>query len=57
MSQNETEKLLETIVGIDLGTTNSEIAVVRNGQVEVIAVSGRSRILPSVVGIGDDGAL
>ena len=57
MSQNETEKLLETIVGIDLGTTNSEIAVVRNGQVEVIAVAGRSRILPSVVGIGDDGAL
>jgi len=57
MSQNETEKLLETIVGIDLGTTNSEIAVVRNGQVEVIPVAGRSRILPSVVGIGDDGAL
>ena len=57
MSRNDTEKLLETIVGIDLGTTNSEIAVVRNGQVEVIPVAGRSRILPSVVGIGDDGAL
>ena len=47
----------ETIVGIDLGTTNSEIAVVRDGQVEVIPVAGTMRILPSVAGIGDDGAL
>ncbi len=47
----------ETIVGIDLGTTNSEIAVVRDGRVEVIPVAGTVRILPSVVGIGDDGAL
>jgi molecular chaperone DnaK (HSP70) len=45
------------IVGIDLGTTNSEIAVVRDGRVEVIPVAGAVRILPSVVGIGDDGAL
>ena len=47
----------ETIVGIDLGTTNSEIAVVRDGRVEVIPVAGAVRILPSVVGIGDDGTL
>ncbi|MDP1646616.1 MAG: Hsp70 family protein [Rubrivivax sp.] len=46
-----------TIVGIDLGTTNSEIAIVRDGRVEVIPVAGAVRILPSVVGIGDDGAL
>ena len=45
------------IVGIDLGTTNSEVAVVRDGRVEVIPVSGNSRILPSVVGIGDSGTL
>ena len=47
----------EVIVGIDLGTTNSEVAVVRDGRVEVIPVAGDVRILPSVVGIGDDGAL
>jgi molecular chaperone DnaK (HSP70) len=47
----------ETIVGIDLGTTNSEIAVVRDGRVDVIPVAGTSKILPSVVGIGDDGSL
>ena len=45
------------IVGIDLGTTNSEIAIVRDGRVEVIPVAGPVRILPSVVGIGDDGVL
>jgi molecular chaperone DnaK len=47
----------QTIVGIDLGTTNSEIAIVRDGRVEVIPVAGAVRILPSVVGIGDDGDL
>ena len=47
----------EIIIGIDLGTTNSEVAVVRDGRVEVIPVAGDVRILPSVVGIADDGAL
>ncbi len=47
----------DVIVGIDLGTTNSEVAVVREGRVEVIPVFGDARILPSVVGIADDGAL
>ena len=57
VSETKSEAVAETIVGIDLGTTNSEIAVVRNGRVEVIPVSGALRILPSVVGIGDDGTL
>jgi molecular chaperone DnaK len=48
---------IETIVGIDLGTTNSEVAVVRDGRVEVIPVAGAVRIMPSMVGIGDDGSL
>ncbi len=52
-----TPESTSTIVGIDLGTTNSEIAIVRNGRVEVIPVAGALRILPSVVGIGDDGSL
>ncbi|HLA34840.1 MAG TPA: Hsp70 family protein [Rhodocyclaceae bacterium] len=47
----------EIIVGIDLGTTNSEIAIVRDGRVEVIPVSPGVRILPSVVGVGEDGSL
>lgn len=44
----------EIIVGIDLGTTNSEVAIVENGQVRVITDNGR-KILPSFVGIDDQG--
>lgn len=46
----------ETIVGIDLGTTNSEIAVVRDGRVEVLGENGE-KILPSVVGLDPAGHL
>lgn len=46
----------DIIIGIDLGTTNSEVAVVRDGRTQIIEVDG-SRILPSVVGLADDGAL
>jgi molecular chaperone DnaK len=47
----------QTIIGIDLGTTNSEVAVVREGRVEVLQVSPGVRILPSVVGLAEDGSL
>ncbi|VAW89900.1 Chaperone protein DnaK [hydrothermal vent metagenome] len=47
----------ETVIGIDLGTTNSEVAVVCDGQVTVLEIDNGSRLLPSVVGIGDDGTL
>lgn len=46
----------EIIIGIDLGTTNSEVAVVTNGKVHVIADDGK-KILPSVVGIDDNGEI
>ncbi len=46
----------EVIVGIDLGTTNSEVAVVEDGRPRVILVEG-DPILPSVVGLADDGRL
>ncbi len=47
----------EIIIGIDLGTTNSEVAVVREGRVQVLEVTDGSRLLPSVVGLADDGSL
>jgi molecular chaperone DnaK len=46
----------EIIIGIDLGTTNSEVAIVENGKVHVIADAGK-KIVPSFVGIGDDGEI
>src|ERR1041385_6890124 len=47
---------METIVGIDLGTTNSEVAYVRDGQPHVFAEDG-DPILPSFVGLSEDGKL
>jgi len=47
----------EEIVGIDLGTTNSEIAIYRNGRPEVLADRNGRVILPSVVGIDESGEL
>ena len=47
----------EIIIGIDLGTTNSEVAVVRNGRAEVLEIASGRQMLPSFVGLGDDGAL
>ena len=44
------------VVGIDLGTTNSEISVFRNGRVEVLS-RGNTKMLPSCVGISPDGNL
>jgi molecular chaperone DnaK len=44
------------IVGIDLGTTYSEVAVLRDGQPEVVAVDGEP-IMPSCVGLDSQGEL
>jgi molecular chaperone DnaK len=44
--------MTDIIVGIDLGTTNSEIAIVENGKTIVIEDSG-SKILPSFVGMSE----
>jgi molecular chaperone DnaK len=46
----------EPIVGIDLGTTNSEVAIIRDGQPYVFAENG-DPILPSFVGLADNGKL
>ena len=41
----------ETIIGIDLGTTNSEVAVLEEGQPVVIPDAKGEKILPSFVGV------
>jgi molecular chaperone DnaK len=45
------------IVGIDLGTTNSCVAVMENGKVKVIENSEGSRTTPSVVAYTDEGEI
>jgi molecular chaperone DnaK (HSP70) len=47
----------EPIVGIDLGTTNSEVAIVENGNLVVISDVNNQHMLPSFVGLSLDGEL
>ena len=49
--------MTEEIVGIDLGTTNSEIALYRDGRPDVLADKLGRMILPSVVGVTEAGEL
>ena len=42
---------MKPIIGIDLGTTNSEVAVIREGVPFVIPDAAGNRILPSFVGL------
>ena len=46
----------ELIVGIDLGTTNSELAVAQDGEIKVINIHGHP-IMPSCVGLNSSGKL
>ncbi|HEY9101045.1 molecular chaperone HscC [Chitinimonas sp.] len=45
------------IIGIDLGTTNSLVAVWRDGQAEIIPNALGHHLTPSVVGLDDQGAV
>ena len=44
-------------VGIDLGTTNSEVAIVENGQARVLPIHDEDLMLPSCVGFNTSGQL
>jgi len=44
-------------VGIDLGTTNSVVAVAFEGEVEVLRAADGKALIPSVVHYGDDGSV
>jgi molecular chaperone DnaK len=48
--------MADNIVGIDLGTTNSEVAALVDGKIEVLAADGE-QIMPSYVGLSPEGQL
>ncbi len=45
------------IIGIDLGTTNSCVAIMENGQPKVIENSEGARTTPSIIAYADDGEI
>ena len=45
------------VVGIDLGTTNSLVAYVRNGEPVVIRDASGDALVPSIVSVGDGGTV
>ena len=47
---------MDVIVGIDLGTTNSEMACVVEGAAQIIKVDGLE-IIPSCVALSDEGKM
>jgi len=49
--------MTDEIVGIDLGTTNSEIALYHDGRPDVLSDEQGRLILPSVVGLSETGEL
>ena len=47
---------MKPIIGIDLGTTNSEVALIIDNQPQIITINGES-FMPSCVGLDDQGEL
>src|SRR5215469_12410951 len=48
---------MDELIGIDLGTTNSEVALILEGQPHVFPGEDGDPILPSFVGLSEDGRL
>jgi len=47
----------DIIIGIDLGTTNSEVGLIKDGKVEVLEIQKGTQQLPSYVGFDEQGDL
>jgi molecular chaperone DnaK len=57
LRQRNKEKIMGKIIGIDLGTTNSCVAVLEGGQPKVIENSEGARTTPSIIAYMEDGEI
>src|SRR5512144_2178330 len=55
VGRKELRSMARKVIGIDLGTTNSVVAVMEGGQPTVVVNQEGSRLTPSVVAITKDG--
>src|SRR5438128_1081975 len=55
LTKRGTESMAGRVIGIDLGTTNSVVAVLEGGEPTVIVNQEGSRLTPSIVALTKDG--
>jgi molecular chaperone HscA len=58
IKEGKIDKVSDIIVGIDLGTTNSLVAYIKDGKAEAVKGSGgKSTLVPSIVHFGEEGKI
>ncbi len=55
MKEGKINEQKEIIIGIDLGTTNSLVAIVNEGKPETIKINDSSSLVPSIIHFADNG--
>ena len=56
MSEDKVKTKKEPVIGIDLGTTNSVVSILEQGEPKVIPTAEGGNLIPSVVNFASDGA-